>query len=187
MKKTGFSVLNPNLACRWSVGADGGDVVVKTCRKCNTAAPKTDFPANKRMRDGRSSWCRRCHYEASSAWRGRNPEAIEGYNARRRVRHAPRTRVACGGMFVPRRKDSRRCSWCRGSGDPGGLQRQSQGDVASVDRFGGLPDPDPGNTVDRWSRHWSGGGFDPRCPDCRERDSACDAAVEWARKYGETA
>jgi hypothetical protein len=42
-------------------------------------------------------------------------------------------------------------------------------------RFGGLPDPTPDNTVDRWSRHWAG-GFNPRCPKCRERGSACDDA-----------
>jgi hypothetical protein len=44
-----------------------------------------------------------------------------------------------------------------------------------VDRFDGLPDPDPGNSADRWSRHWYG-GFNPRCPDCRERGAACEAA-----------
>jgi hypothetical protein len=42
-------------------------------------------------------------------------------------------------------------------------------------RFGGLPDPTPGNSVERWSRHWSG-GFNPRCPDCRARGSACEKA-----------
>jgi hypothetical protein len=25
------------------------------------------------------------------------------------------------------------------------------------DRFGGLPDPEPGNRVECWSRHWYGG------------------------------
>ena len=42
--------------------------------------------------------------------------------------------------------------------------------------FGDLPDPDSGNDVDRWSRHWYGGGFNPRCPDCRKRGEACPAA-----------
>jgi hypothetical protein len=42
-------------------------------------------------------------------------------------------------------------------------------------RFGGLPDPTPGNSVERWCRHWSG-GFNPRCPDCRARGEACEAA-----------
>src|SRR5215204_7073433 len=30
------------------------------------------------------------------------------------------------------------------------------------DRFGGMPDADPGNAADRWSRHRYG-GFNPRC------------------------
>jgi hypothetical protein len=47
---------------------------------------------------------------------------------------------------------------------------------AKVDRFDGLPDPNPGNTVDRWSRHWSG-GFDPRCPVCRAQRSPCEVAL----------
>src|SRR5215204_771101 len=51
-----------------------------------------------------------------------------------------------------------------------------------AERFGGLPDPDPGNTVTRWSRHWSGGEFNPRCRDCLERGSACDKALEIAAK-----
>jgi hypothetical protein len=42
-------------------------------------------------------------------------------------------------------------------------------------RFDGLPDPTPENEVERWSRHWSG-SFNPRCPTCRERGSACDDA-----------
>jgi hypothetical protein len=33
-------------------------------------------------------------------------------------------------------------------------------------------DPTPGNPATRWSRHWYG-GFNPRCPDCRERGAAC--------------
>jgi hypothetical protein len=44
-------------------------------------------------------------------------------------------------------------------------------------RFGGLPDPHPGNSVDRWSRHWYG-GFNPRCPKCRELGAACEAAED---------
>jgi len=43
------------------------------------------------------------------------------------------------------------------------------------ERFDGLPDPTPGNTADRWSRHWYG-GFNPRCPDCRATGEPCEAA-----------
>src|SRR5215211_1005910 len=40
------------------------------------------------------------------------------------------------------------------------------------DRFDGLPDPTPTNSVDRWSMHWAG-GFNPRCPDCRRLRGPC--------------
>jgi hypothetical protein len=43
-------------------------------------------------------------------------------------------------------------------------------------------DPTPDNPTTRWSRHWAGGRFDPRCPDCRRRGSACDFALRWARQ-----
>ncbi len=56
------------------------------------------------------------------------------------------------------------------------LQRQANGAAAPpVDRFDGLPDPTPTDAVTRWSRHWVG-GFNPRCPACRERGAACDDA-----------
>jgi hypothetical protein len=42
-------------------------------------------------------------------------------------------------------------------------------------RFGGLPDPDPANSVSVWSRHWSG-PFNPRCPVCRRLGRACPDA-----------
>jgi hypothetical protein len=28
--------------------------------------------------------------------------------------------------------------------------------------------------VERWSRHWEGSGFNPRCPVCRKRGEVCD-------------
>lgn len=88
---------------------------MKTCRKCQKAAPAAEFPANKRTRDGLTSWCRECHYAATKAWGERNPEATERYSAKRRIRHELRTCEECGGEFVPARKDSRRCAWCRGT------------------------------------------------------------------------
>ena len=55
------------------------------------------------------------------------------------------------------------------------LTHAKQDARGDVDRFGELPDPEPTNTVERWSRHWYG-GFNPRCPDCRRLGSACEAA-----------
>jgi hypothetical protein len=54
--------------------------------------------------------------------------------------------------------------------------------LARADRFGGLPDPEPQNEAVRWSRHWDSGRFNPRCPDCRERGSMCERALELARE-----
>jgi hypothetical protein len=39
-------------------------------------------------------------------------------------------------------------------------------------------DPCPSNEVTIWSLHWSGDEYNPRCPRCRERGSACDVALE---------
>src|SRR4051794_29920553 len=38
-------------------------------------------------------------------------------------------------------------------------------------------DPNPGNLVTTWSRHWSGDAFDPRCPACRAAGAACADAT----------
>jgi hypothetical protein len=46
---------------------------------------------------------------------------------------------------------------------------------AKVDRFEGLPDPDPENGAERWSRHRYG-GFNPRCPECWRLRGPCPAA-----------
>jgi hypothetical protein len=32
----------------------------KACRKCGEVKPVADFPENRKLRDGRSSWCRSC-------------------------------------------------------------------------------------------------------------------------------
>jgi hypothetical protein len=39
---------------------------VKTCSRCGEIKPtSSEFPANKHMKDGLSSWCRFCHNEAT--------------------------------------------------------------------------------------------------------------------------
>ena len=57
----------------------------------------------------------------------------------------------------------------RGTAGRGAWEKGSDRPAALAD------DPDPGNTVTRWSRHWAG-PFDPRCPRCRESGVACDGA-----------
>jgi hypothetical protein len=41
----------------------------KYCRRCFIDKPLAEFPTNKRVSDGRSSWCRLCHNEAKREYR----------------------------------------------------------------------------------------------------------------------
>ncbi len=69
----------------------------KTCTSCHTEQPLDHFAANPRMHDGRSSWCRRCHNQATQDWRARNRDYIDQYNAARRVAyHENKTRKRLG-------------------------------------------------------------------------------------------
>ena len=63
------------------------------------------------------------------------------------------------------------------------LHRQANAKPEPKVRFDGLPDPTP----DRWGRHWGPPEFNPRCRDCRERRSACDHALKWARVFAKRA
>ena len=62
---------------------------VKCCAKCHQTKPLEAFPANRRTLDARSSWCRRCHADATARWRAANPKYIQAYNERRRVDPLP--------------------------------------------------------------------------------------------------
>jgi hypothetical protein len=42
-----------------------GRLVTKTCTHCQTPKSINEFPPNRRMSDGRDSWCRECHSEAN--------------------------------------------------------------------------------------------------------------------------
>ncbi len=58
---------------------------MKRCRRCEAEKPLEGFPANPRMRDGRSSWCQGCHNKATARWRAANPDYVQAYNERRRT------------------------------------------------------------------------------------------------------
>jgi hypothetical protein len=47
---------------------------MKTCRHCGEQKATGEFPANRRCRDGLSSWCRACHDEASARSRIKKAE-----------------------------------------------------------------------------------------------------------------
>jgi hypothetical protein len=72
--------------------------------------PFEPFPPAKSMLDGLSSWCRRCHNEASRAWGRRNPDKVAILNAAKRAVHEPRPCSECGEPFVPGRSDTLVCS-----------------------------------------------------------------------------
>ncbi len=50
----------------------------KQCTKCNQRKPRTleYFPPAKMNKDGLSSWCRLCQYEAARHWAKNNPEKL---------------------------------------------------------------------------------------------------------------
>jgi hypothetical protein len=56
----------------------------KTCRRCETLKPVSDFGAERRNRDGVKSWCGACHNERTLEWHGANPEALARLKAVRR-------------------------------------------------------------------------------------------------------
>jgi hypothetical protein len=68
----------------------------KRCRHCGVTKDAAEFPSNRRVRDGLSSWCSECHNEASRRSRlradKRRREAWEAEEAVRRVEHVKRLR-----------------------------------------------------------------------------------------------
>jgi hypothetical protein len=55
---------------------------MKTCRHCNVTKPKTEFPINRAMKDGLSSYCKPCAVIRSREWRGRQKEHLREYHRR---------------------------------------------------------------------------------------------------------
>ena len=48
----------------------------KMCTACGRVKATREFPANRRCRDGLSSWCRACRAEAVRRWRDRRRAAL---------------------------------------------------------------------------------------------------------------
>ena len=44
--------------------------------ECGATKEAAEFRANRRMRDGLSSWCAECHNAASRRWRDRQRDAV---------------------------------------------------------------------------------------------------------------
>jgi hypothetical protein len=58
---------------------------LKTCSKCRKRKQASEFPPNRRCRDGLDSWCRECRREDARRWRRENPAKVEAYNIARSV------------------------------------------------------------------------------------------------------
>jgi hypothetical protein len=116
----------------WRVCAAGATEVMsqtgaKRCSRCGENGSSDSFPPNSRMRDGLSSWCRRCHAAAVQRWRERNPAKAASYNLARRVKHEPRPCSECGETVH-----------ARAFGHPGLLGSVSVASVASPEERGGV-------------------------------------------------
>src|SRR5262245_23194070 len=52
------------------------DYIIKTCTKCNTEKPISDFGKDKSRKDGVFSWCKACTRLNSNQYRANNQEAV---------------------------------------------------------------------------------------------------------------
>jgi hypothetical protein len=88
------------------------------CTRCRQWKWESDFRPNPRMSDGFDSWCRECHVGATRAWRERNRDYVDAWNAARRVEYAAERgslerqceNPECGRTFARSRRDARTCS-----------------------------------------------------------------------------
>lgn len=79
-------------------------VANKSCRKCGQTKPSEEFRFNSKVSDGLSSWCRKCHYEASRRSQAKKPEqyarrAREWYRKQNPLE--PRECRWCATTFMP--------------------------------------------------------------------------------------
>jgi hypothetical protein len=69
-----------------------GLTLEKRCRKCGVAKAVSEFPLNRRVSDGFSSWCKACHAEACRESRARQREAVREWQWERQQEHNRRLR-----------------------------------------------------------------------------------------------
>lgn len=107
---------------------------MKTCKKCGFEKDLTDFPIERRVKDGRGARCRKCLGEAVASWRRRNPKKryeyrkkyVEKYRDKvyqNNKNHAARKKGAVGTISLKEWRSIKRiyryrCCYC---GTPGPL------------------------------------------------------------------
>lgn len=60
---------------------------LKTCTRCESTLPLSDFYRQKRKLDGHSSWCIPCHKEYWHQYKTDNRKAVSQYNRRLKARY----------------------------------------------------------------------------------------------------
>ena len=50
---------------------------MKTCTKCKESKEMLEFYNNKRIKDGKSAWCKACHNSAAVEWGRNNPDRLK--------------------------------------------------------------------------------------------------------------
>ncbi len=58
----------------------------KRCRHCQETKLRAEFPPNRKVSDGLSSWCRSCHREGTARWKARKAAADPGWRSAARER-----------------------------------------------------------------------------------------------------
>jgi hypothetical protein len=82
----------------------------KRCPHCSKWLPFEAFSVNRRLKSGRSCWCKECARAAQARWRVKNAELI---NAARRLGERERDCVDCVETFAYRSTHAIRCLGCR--------------------------------------------------------------------------
>lgn len=59
----------------------------KTCTKCGTCQPVSEFQPNKRYRDGYLSWCKTCMAQYQRRWARENTDKCREINERHKRNH----------------------------------------------------------------------------------------------------
>lgn len=56
----------------------------KRCRHCGETKPRADFPVDRKVSDGLSSWCRSCKNEGARRWRAEHPDYSRNWHAKQK-------------------------------------------------------------------------------------------------------
>lgn len=67
---------------------------LKTCSKCKTAKPATEFCNRAKSKDGLSAWCKACSYMAHAVWQKANREKHKANTAKWRANNPERCKAS---------------------------------------------------------------------------------------------